>query len=343
MAAVYHRGTNGKPRLTVSSSGEYDVLACPFCHDTRGKLYVNHRWGVTDAMTRTRNLWLATCFLSGCMRTWENQKELFELVEEYAVAAGAGAVRVPAVAETAPELTRYSLPDDFVPLTDSSPRHVARRYVRDRGFDAKELVRNWGVGYSTEVYRGTPGRLVIPIRAYFGEDGSSALGDPEGWDCVGYLGRVLGEASKNTPKYLTTQRTPKSRILYGLERVSPGTGPLVLVEGPTDVWRAGPGAVAVLGKDVSDAQCKLLRTTCPGRDVVVMLDPEAGAEADHAADKVRAVLTRDLTTSGGPGRVVVARLPDTRDPGECTRDEIWAAVRTPLSGGRRARRKSAKR
>jgi hypothetical protein len=331
MAAVYLPDLNGRPRLTPSSKGEYYVLACPFCHDTSGHLYVNHRWGVRDPVNGTRNLWLATCFLSDCLRSWENRKRLLAAVEDYAVAVAAGAVRAPEMVEAAAGLARCDLPDDFRLLTDLPRGHPARSYVRRRGFGPMELAREWGVGFSAAEYREVPGRLVIPLRACLGENAPAALGAPDAWTVVGYQGRLLGDAGRTKAKYLTTAGTAKSRLLYGLDRVPPGAGPVVVVEGPVDAWRAGPGAVAVLGKDISDEQCRLLRAVAPGRDVVVLFDPEAAAEARRAADKVRAVLARDLTGGTAPARVVVARLPDARDPGDCTAEEIAAAVRRALS------------
>ncbi|HEY1187573.1 MAG TPA: hypothetical protein VGE74_07935, partial [Gemmata sp.] len=120
------------------------VLVCPFCHDTSGHLYVNHRWAVRDPQNGTLNLWLAKCFLGDCLRAWENRKGLLAMVEGYARAAPAGAVRVPKTAEAAPGLVRYNLPHDFRLLTDLPRGHAARRYVRGRGFGPKELVREWG-------------------------------------------------------------------------------------------------------------------------------------------------------------------------------------------------------
>ena len=331
MFALYLPGLDGRARLTPSSPGEYYVCACPFCHDTSGHLYVNHRWGVRDPVNGTRNLWLAKCFLGDCLADWENRKGLLAMVEDYALAAGAGAVRVPAVAGAALGLALHNLPHDFRLLADLSGLHAARRYVRGRGFDARELSREWGVGFSGSLYREVPGRLVIPLRARLGDTSPAALGDPGAWDVVGYQGRRLDDAAGGAPKYLTTY-TPKSQLLYGLDRVPPGSGPVVVVEGAFDAWRAGAGAVAVLGKDISDAQCRLLRSAAPGRDVVVLFDPEAGAEARRAADKLGAVLARNL--SAGAGRVAVARLPGDDDPGDCDRDEIEVAVRRALRGRR---------
>jgi len=330
MAAVYYPGLDGRPRLTPASPGEYYVVACPYCHDTSGHLYVNHRWGVRDPQNGTLNLWLAKCFLSDCMREWENRKDLLSRVEDYALAAGAGAVRVPAVTEALPGLTPHDLPRDFRPLAELPSGHPARRYVRDREFGPKELTREWGIGFSAEQYREVPGRLVVPLRANLNENTPAALGDPAAWTVVGYQGRVLGTSLPQQPKYLTSD-THKSHLLYGLDRVPAGGGAVIVVEGPTDVWRAGPGAVAVLGNAISDIQCKLLRAVAPGRDVVVMLDPEAADEAQKTADKIRAVLARDLTSAGTRGRVVVARLPDARDPGDCSRDEIQSSALRALA------------
>ena len=52
----------GRPRLEVIMPGEYYRVSCPFCTDTRHRLYVNHRWGLWVPELRTDNLWLAHCF-----------------------------------------------------------------------------------------------------------------------------------------------------------------------------------------------------------------------------------------------------------------------------------------
>lgn len=67
MNAIYQPDHEGTLRLQPLWPGEYYVVACPFCHDTTGHLYINHRWGVRDPRNGTRNLWLAHCFLSDCL------------------------------------------------------------------------------------------------------------------------------------------------------------------------------------------------------------------------------------------------------------------------------------
>ena len=197
------------------------------------------------------------------------------------------------------------------------------------------------MGFSSDEYRELPGRLVIPLRAYMPdldetEEAEEGVYAPDPWAVVGYQGRYLGDPPERVPKYLTSQGTPKSRLLYGLEQVPLDVAdPVIICEGPTDVWRAGPGAVALLGKTISTTQCKLLRKLMPGRDIVVLLDPEADKEARVVARRLREVLALDLQSQIKPGRVVVASLPDSRDPGACTQDEIRRAVRTALARKRR--------
>lgn len=323
-------------------SGEYYVVACPHCHDTKGHLYINHRWGIRDPVNRTRNLWLANCFLCNSMSEWKNRMDLADRLEDYTLAVRAGALPAPVIVTAEPELAERPLPTDFHTLDELPRSHLANRYVLNRGFDPHELTRLWGVGFSSREYPyDFPGRLVLPLRAHPGDAGPSALTDPGGWIVVGYTGRALGDATV-VSKYITCLRAQTSRILYGLDRVPADDTRVIVVEGPADVWRAGPGAVAVLGKFISDAQRQLIRSVLPGRDIVVMFDPDAVEDADTAADKLRDVLGRDLTSGVKPGRVVVARLFADRDPGDCTRKEVKAAAHRALQGranrGRKADR-----
>lgn len=85
-----------------------------------------------------------------------------------------------------------------------------------------------------------------------------------------------------------------------------------------------------MGKSISAAQCNLLRSTLPGRDVVVMLDPDAEEDAKIVAERIRETLMADLFSRVQPGRVAVAHLPDGRDPGDCTPDEIARSVRRAM-------------
>ncbi len=61
-------------------------------------------------------------------------------------------------------------------------------------------------------------------------------------------------------------------LLYGIHLVE---RTVVVVEGPADVWRLGPGAVASLGVDWSVAQARALKDI-PRR--FIMFDPDRAAQ-----------------------------------------------------------------
>ena len=155
-------------------------------------------------------------------------------------------------------------------------------------------------------------RLVIPI--YTLE--SQTVTRLAGWQA-----RYIGDCPAEVPKYLSCKGMKKSQLFYGLPEAMRTTGPVVIVEGPTDVWRLGPGAVALFGKDMSLPQQELLDRFLPGRPVVVFLDRDA---QDKAVELQTTLLNR--------GRVaVLAELPDGRDDvGDCTSEEAWQQVGVAL-------------
>jgi DNA primase len=138
---------------------------------------------------------------------------------------------------------------------------------------------------------------------------------------AGWQARFVGDCPDDVPKYLSCKGMKKSQLLYGLPQAMSEPGPVVIVEGPTDVWRLGPGAVALFGKDMSLHQQQLLDHHLPGRPVVVFLDRDA---QDKAAGLLQTLLNRERVT-------VLAGLPDGRDDvGDCTAEEAWQQVALAL-------------
>jgi hypothetical protein len=327
MTAVYWPGLDGQPRLHPAESGEYYAVNCPFCYDTGQHLYINHRYGVRDPVTGFKNHWLANCFLSGCMTSRENREELARQLHWYRINAGAICVPLQKIEEL-PPLEAMDLPEDFKPLTALPLRNQARRYLFRRGFTPKILSRDWGVGYSRDGCDWwASGRVIIPLHAYLPD---------QGWIVVGWQGRAIDPDERI--RYYTAEGTPKSRLLYGLDHVSADGRPVLICEGVTDVWKAGHNAVAILGKHISAEQRKLIREHLSDRPLVVMLDPDAADQAKVVAGQIRETLNLKLTGKSPRSRVVVARLPDGRDPGDCTREEIWKIADDALTRSRRTGR-----
>ena len=120
----------------------------------------------------------------------------------------------------------------------------------------------------------------------------------------------------------------KSNLLYGLPQAMSTSGPLVVVEGPSDVWRLGSNAVALFGKSISVPPVALLVSHFAGRPIVVVLDHDAQREAQSAVTAIR----QSRTNWRDSAPVILGFPPEgAKDFGETTRDAAWAAVWKSLS------------
>ncbi|HEX5273056.1 MAG TPA: hypothetical protein VFW33_21310 [Gemmataceae bacterium] len=151
------------------------------------------------------------------------------------------------------------------------------------------------------------GRVYIPIH----QDGV----------LVGWQGRLVEHPDPppgDDPRYFTMAGLRKSQLLYNQDTAR--RPPLVVVcEGCADVWGVGPAGVALLGKTPSLEQLRLLATLWRGRPAVVLLDPDAEADARDLAERLRPLF---------PGRLVLALLPEGLDPGACPRRPLWDLLRS---------------
>lgn len=304
----------GGNSLQIDSFGEGYRLNCLFCNDTRQRLYINHRYGMPDPITGSDNLHLWKCFNEECQKEPVNRKLLAhrvfgminrkerELLSLRNVRQGRPALATP--------LTQSEPPGALTYLEHLEPDHPARQYLLSRGFDLGELSRTWNVLYCEEAGPAYPvanNRLIIPV----------IMNDLwVGWQAraVPGLGSSWGD---DAPKYFTMPGLRKSRLVYNhdLARKQPF---VVICEGPTDVWRVGPAGVALLGKQASPEQLRLIAAGWSGKPVVALLDADAAAESDLLVAQLRRV------SSGG---VVQIRLPQGQDPGDMNRQELWALIR----------------
>lgn len=83
-ACVTHRhefGPGGRIRIKIEATrGEYYRANCPFCRDTRKRLWISYLWGEMDPKTGKKMMHLATCFNEECIDCWERQERLYELI-----------------------------------------------------------------------------------------------------------------------------------------------------------------------------------------------------------------------------------------------------------------------
>ncbi|MBW2309219.1 MAG: hypothetical protein JRG73_20040, partial [Deltaproteobacteria bacterium] len=103
------------------------------------------------------------------------------------------------------------------------------------------------------------------------------------------------------------EAVPHKTLLYGEELAGHA---IIVVEGPTDAWRIGPGAVATMGLGYSSEQVIRIKNH-PVRAVCF----DKSIEAQTVARKLAAAL------SVFPGQTFVASL-DAADPGSAAQREV---------------------
>ena len=329
---VYRNG-----RMTIKQEvvnyGETYRVDCPFCNDTRQRLYIPHSWAEEDEETRRDNLHLATCFNEECLKDHDNREALRDMVwpigRHDPDATGRTRARPMAQVQVIPP-PMIVMPTHLTRIDQLPLDHAAAAYLLGRGFDPAELWSRWRVSYCPGSPDSRPSlvhKIVYPIhgaRIEVDVAGRRTLAA----ELAGWQARAVGQtAGRGAPKYLTAKGMAKSKVLYGLPQAMCTSGPVVVVEGPTDVWRLRTNAVALLGKDASPHQQWMICRWFPRRPVVVLLDRDAG---DRAVQLRRALLAlRASVRDTAP--VAVAALPDGRnDVGECTYEDAWAVVAPAL-------------
>ena len=168
-----------------------------------------------------------------------------------------------------------------------------RDYLECRGFNAPELERLWdlrGIVYHPRL----AWRVLIPVQ-HRGK-------------IVSWTTRATGE---NARRYISAnareEAVPIKHCLYGDSYVRHAA---VVVEGPADAWRVGPGAVALLGTAYTRFQVAQL-ARYPTRVICFDGEPEAQRKAEQ--------LCHELASH--PGKTENVML-DAADPGSASPREI---------------------
>lgn len=311
-------------KLERGHGGEEYLVKCRACNNGMGdhkpRLYFNHRWGVYDPETGSRNLWMAHCFNEECYVEFKAQVELYRWVfsddrrGDETIGAGTIDESLTRVTPKKPPGPTISLED----LANRYPSHPALTYLTGRGFDPVSLSRTWGVGYCADSrYAQAANRIYIPV---FWED-----------FLAGWQTRFIGDFVDGRPlkelgieKYWTCPGMRRKLTAYNFHRaVTHST--VVVVEGPMDAWRVGPMAVATLGSRMSPALQNSLVMELKRRHtepvVVVAFDPTDNAKRkdsdEHPIDELVSRLQEPLGN-----RVVPCYLPGGKDPGSMDRVEM---------------------
>ena len=345
----------GQPRITrrvpdparpghfmdrATQRGEQYAIPCMFCGDDRFRLYVSYMYGEKDRATGHRNFGLWFCQNERCHQSEGNRQILRSRL---AVPLGrrhsgrvasaqqfcSGEQNLTASAPTTPQ--PIILPEGLIPITALPETHPAPAYLLQRGFDLQYLQDVWDVSFCDWCLACRPlvsNRIVIPV--YRPAQLFSAATEGQQPVLAGWQARAvpgIEPLGGSDAKYLSAEGMQKSELLYGLHLALATKGPVYLVEGATDAWRIGPGAVALFGKDLSQTQKLLLVHHFVGRPILVLLDPDA----HEAAERVQHELHLARGGLAGDNRVILVELPPgTEDPAACTPEEIQAAANRAL-------------
>jgi hypothetical protein len=179
-----------------------------------------------------------------------------------------------------------------------------KQYLYSRGFeDVEGLAALWGlkgIGPSTKL----AWRIFIPVVTGHAGGGTASTTQVETWTT-----RALSNAA--SPRYVNAapseERSVIKSLLYGEHLAGQCC---VVVEGPFDAMKIGPGAVATFGSQYTRAQL-LKISRFPVR--VICFDSEGPAQAQAAR------LAHELEVF--PGKTWRVQL-DAKDPGSASESEI---------------------
>ena len=325
----YRRGAMESPPAVP---GEYYCVDCPFCRDTRKRLWINHFFNVAGA-DGDDHLYLACCHNERCVRNRTIQVQLRNMIYPF----GYGACQRLEEIRSAAEISNASaiLSSEHVRLPVELPvsapwNHRAIEYLIRRNFDPQEILEQWSVYYCHDSPNSAPrisDRLIIPI---YDLHTDLSTQHKEAF-LVGWQAREITTSPVSHAKYLTMSGMRKSQILYGLPQAVNTTGPLVVVEGVTDVWRLGFNAVAVLGKSISPQQRGLLISHFRGRPIVIVFD----RDASDAARSNAAALQQSRREVSDFSAVLTAHPPvGSDDVGDASREAAWEAIEHAVRAAR---------
>ena len=159
--------------------------------------------------------------------------------------------------------SKIEIPTIFTKADWPNVPNILKKFLIDRGFDPETICRNKSLFYGGIVGR-FKHRLILPVTLR--------------GKLVSWVGRDL--TGRSEIKYLNLEEEksvlPVKKTLYGFDEVTPGKN-IVVVEGPLDQWKLGPGSVATFGTQWTMSQVKLLRELVPNK-VIILFDSEVDAQ-----------------------------------------------------------------
>lgn len=300
----------GFRRADVRHWGETYRANCPFCRESRRRLYVCHAYDLVGPGGETFR-GLAHCFNeTDCLGNRRNREELWRSLRPQLLNPPRRDKMPGRVLDEAD--LRPQFPKNVLPIDSLDVDHPAAVYLRDdRGFDLHYLWSRFRVGYcpESEILQANR-RIIIPVYS----DGRA----------VGWQGRKIGDGGGDAfvdIKYLSAPHWRKSQYLlnYDFARLR---RTIVLCEGPTDAFRVGLCGVCTFGASISPTQIGLLTAAVrEGVERVVW-----AWDGDLAAKNIDLDETRRQLQESLGSAFLEAEFPPDVDPGSLNSDVLLAEL-----------------
>ena len=227
--------------------------------------------------------------------------QLFHCFAECLKGKGIGQLKYQLTGEVAKYSDVVSLPammkKSFIPRIPALPLAInneGEKYLLSRGFTA-DTIRKWDLMYWSE-----PDGIIIPIER------------------VGYILRYINPEGKKKYKYIAG--TKIETTLFGIEKFKNINHSAIIVEGAFDVIYLHQlrfeNALGILHSDISEEQIKILKGVT--NIMYLMVDRDLGGESIEK--RIIPKLRRDFI-------VKVCKLPEGKDPQECSREQIEEALK----------------
>ena len=261
----------------VRKGGQEYCVNCPKCGDVKKHLYVNPSLGVAHCFRCGYSGRIEEVLVEGFGLSFNEVRELLKFARELSN-------RNKIVADT--DKRRIEFPEGSVELVKAGKgvERLLQEWCKESNVRYEDLV--------SMKCRWWEGRLVIPCW--------KDRGRRELWY---WIARAVKDIE---PKYINCA-APKSGVVWGIDWYDVSDGYLYVCEGWKDAYRMK--GVALLGKEVSDSQVKVITGLLGGRGKVrVLLDRDAWREGVIVGMRLGKVIGYD--------KVEVGLLVALKDPGE---------------------------
>jgi hypothetical protein len=311
------RGTSGTHITSdmIEEGGEYYAVDCPFCNDTRHRLWVCHAWGSSielESRRYTISKGVVHCYNEHCLEKHENWLEFCKTVEGSwrpgLVAAGQDFERL-----SKDKKIVIDMPYGNYYVTEPNGDKQVRAYLEGRRYNLNELAGYWNFRTGSIDFYDVP-CVIMPV-IYKGEYTFWQARYP----CSGAIPEFFRDGRRK-PKYYIPAGAKKSRVLYNFDNACM-TPTIVLVEGIFDAVRVGSSGVAMFGKKPSTRQQQILVNEARSKAIVWIPDRDDPEAIEYARNYTNTWNANKLFAGGA----YVLTLNDG-DPADHTREELCSLI-----------------